>query len=301
MCELRQRADVGGVGVEHRLVVRLAVLGERLDDVRVGLVAVGLERVEHHAEAAVGHDRALQRRVGLQADDDLVVLVDVAGRVRGDRARNLRDVEHALLPLLDEQRRSACPRSSSSARWRGARNAVVAVVRRVVLLDEVADVDLLLPEAGPESVPGRTPRRESLVGCRGRRAMSVLLSASPAVRPRRFDEPQQPRPCAGRSSVPRWSGSPRPTRGCRRRRSRAPCAGSRSSSSSMPSQAEASQIRRRISAEFSPMPAVNTSAVDAAEHGGQRADLLGRPVDEIVDREPRRRRSCCRAGRACRC
>ena len=31
------RADVGGVGVEHALVVRLPVLGERLDDVRIRL------------------------------------------------------------------------------------------------------------------------------------------------------------------------------------------------------------------------------------------------------------------------
>ena len=46
---------------------------------RVGLVAVGLEAVGDHLEAAVGHDRALQRRIGLQADDDLVFLVDVAG------------------------------------------------------------------------------------------------------------------------------------------------------------------------------------------------------------------------------
>ena len=36
-------ADVGGIGVEDALVVGLAVLGERLDDVRVGRVAVGLE------------------------------------------------------------------------------------------------------------------------------------------------------------------------------------------------------------------------------------------------------------------
>ena len=35
---------------------------------------------------------------------------------------------------------------------------LVAVVRLVVLLDEVADVDLLLPEARPESLP----RRQSL-------------------------------------------------------------------------------------------------------------------------------------------
>ena len=34
--------DVGGVGVEDGVVVRLAVLRERLDDVRIGLVAVGL-------------------------------------------------------------------------------------------------------------------------------------------------------------------------------------------------------------------------------------------------------------------
>ena len=121
-CELRQRADVGGVGVEHALVVRLAVLGERLDDVRVGLVAVGLEGTEHHAEAAVGHDGPLERRLGLQADDDLVLPVDVAGGVGRDRTGNLRDVEHALLSLLDEQLRSASPRSSSCASVAGARN-----------------------------------------------------------------------------------------------------------------------------------------------------------------------------------
>ena len=122
MCELRHAPDVGRVGVEHALVVRLAVLGEGLDDVRIRLVAVGLERAEHHPEAAVRHDRALERRVGLQADDDLVVPVDVAGRVGGDRARDLRDVEHALLALLDEQRLQLLPDACVRA-VAGARNA----------------------------------------------------------------------------------------------------------------------------------------------------------------------------------
>jgi hypothetical protein len=63
-------ANVGGVGVEHRVVVRAAVLRERLDHLRIGLIAVGLEGVHHEAQSAVGHHRALQRRVGLQADDD---------------------------------------------------------------------------------------------------------------------------------------------------------------------------------------------------------------------------------------
>ena len=34
-----------------------------------------------HAQAAVGHDGAAERLVGLQPDDDFVVAVDVAGRM----------------------------------------------------------------------------------------------------------------------------------------------------------------------------------------------------------------------------
>ena len=41
--------------------------------------------------------------------------------------------------------------------------------------------------------------------------------------------------------------------------------------------------------EFSPMPAVKTSAVDAAQHRRQRADFLGRAVHEIVHGQARRR------------
>ena len=41
--------------------------------------------------------------------------------------------------------------------------------------------------------------------------------------------------------------------------------------------------------------------VDAAEHRGERADLLGGAVDEVVDRQLRRRLAAGRADRACRC
>jgi hypothetical protein len=88
------------VGVEDAVVVGLAVLGEDLADALVRLVAVGLEARRDHPPAAERHDRPLQRRVGLQADDDLVALVDVARRMRRDARRDLRDVEDALLALL---------------------------------------------------------------------------------------------------------------------------------------------------------------------------------------------------------
>ena len=66
------------------------------------LIAVGFQTTQHDSPAAVRHDRALERRVRLKFDDDFVVLVHVTRRVRGDRAWSQRNVEHALLPFLNE-------------------------------------------------------------------------------------------------------------------------------------------------------------------------------------------------------
>ena len=82
MCEPAGGEDLRRVGVEDAVVVGLAVLGEDLPDERVELVAVRLQPGLDHPQAAGRHDRAPQRRVGLQPDDQLVVAVDVAGRVR---------------------------------------------------------------------------------------------------------------------------------------------------------------------------------------------------------------------------
>ena len=72
-------------------------------DLRVGLKPGGLQAGLDHAQAAVRKDGALERLVGLQADDDLVVAVDVAGLVRQQRRRGLGvDGENAFLPLVLE-------------------------------------------------------------------------------------------------------------------------------------------------------------------------------------------------------
>jgi hypothetical protein len=140
------RPNIGGVGVEHALVVRLAILRERLNDVRVRLVAVGLQGAEHHAEAAVGHDRPLERRFGLKPDDDLVVLIDVAGGVCRDRTGYLRDVEYALLAFLNEQFVQSSPDVLGAGRCKGEER-LVAVVGFVVLLNEASNVDLFFARA----------------------------------------------------------------------------------------------------------------------------------------------------------
>src|SRR6185369_3353751 len=88
---------------------------------------------------------------------DLVVLVDVTGSMRRNRARNLGDVEHALFSLLHEQLRQLLPDLlRAGSRWR--EEGFVPVIRGVVQLDEGADVDLPLPERSLESLPGRLGR-----------------------------------------------------------------------------------------------------------------------------------------------
>jgi len=148
--------DVGRVGVEDAVVVGLAVAREDLADALVGLVAVRLQAALDHAPAAVRHDRPLQRRVRLQADDQLVRLVDVAGAVGGDRPRRRGvDVEDAAArTLLAHQLGHPLPQRLGP--WgRPGEERPVSLVRRVVALDEVADVDRVPPVPGGEALPGR--------------------------------------------------------------------------------------------------------------------------------------------------
>ncbi len=182
------------------------------------------------------------------------------------------------------------------ARRGGRQEGLVAVVRLVVLLDEVANVDLLLPEARPEAVP----RRRRLVRLRCVAIGRHVVLLRDRAHARGSPVPAAAR-CAGRSSVLRWSGSPTPTPCWPAWRFAGPCVAFASASSSMPSHAEASQIRaadlRRVLADAGR----EDQAVDAAQHRRERADLLGRAVDEVVDGEPRRRLGAARADRACRC
>ena len=155
--------DVGGAGgtnargvdVEDRVVVGLAVLGEDLLHLGVvflaGLVDGGLD----HAPAAVGHHCALERSVGLETDDHVVVLADVTGLEGVDVGRGVGvNVEDAHLALFGEVlflEGVPDPHGlfSGASQERG-----VALIRGVVQLDEVADVDLIAPVTLDKTFPG---------------------------------------------------------------------------------------------------------------------------------------------------
>src|SRR5262245_49908103 len=81
--------DLVGVGVEHAVVVGLAVFRKGLVHLRVGLETGRFQPGLDHAQAAERKDGALERLVGLQPDDHLVVAIDIAGLVRQHGRRML--------------------------------------------------------------------------------------------------------------------------------------------------------------------------------------------------------------------
>ena len=148
---------LGGVGIKHSLIVGAGVVGKDLVQLGAGLVAVGGAGLLCHLDAAVGHEGALEGLIRLQTDDLLQILqrfVDVAGAVRSQAADDLRlHIQHAafgalfLLELLQSSPQLV-------GRLGGAgQERLVAVVRGIVLLDEVADVDFLFPDAALKAFP----------------------------------------------------------------------------------------------------------------------------------------------------
>ena len=148
--------DVLGVHTEHAVIVGLAVLGEDLLDLRIRLLAGFLDGLLDHTPAAVRHHSALAGHVGLQTNDHIVDFrgVDVASREGVDASRGVGvHVVDALLALYSQVVVvEVLPQVLRLLSGR-SQEALITLVRGVVLLDEVADVDILLPvalgEAGP--------------------------------------------------------------------------------------------------------------------------------------------------------
>ena len=148
---------LGCVGVEHGLVVGAGVVGKDLVQLLAGLVAVGGAGLLGHLDAAVGHESTLEGLVGLQAHDLLQILqvfVNVAGAVSGQAADDLRlHVQHAALGALGLlQLLQGTPQLVGRLGGAGQK-ALVAVVGSVILLDEVAHIDFLFPDAALKAFP----------------------------------------------------------------------------------------------------------------------------------------------------
>ena len=115
-------------------------------------MSIRFKGIHHHPKAPVRHNRPLQRSLGLKADDDFVIAIDVAGGVRGDGTGRLRDIEYPFSALLHKECVQMIPDLPGARRFRPEKR-LISLVRFVVLLDEVTNVDLRLPKPRLESVP----------------------------------------------------------------------------------------------------------------------------------------------------
>ena len=145
-----QRAHLLGVGAEDAVVVRGAI-GELGLELLAQMIAVGLGGLLGHPHPAKGIDRPLQRRVRLQADNQLVLLIQVAGLVVEEAGGVVGiDIEHAALVELLLVQALILGIHLLRALRRAHQEGGIALVRRVVGLDKVAHINGLLPCAGLE-------------------------------------------------------------------------------------------------------------------------------------------------------
>ena len=142
-----ERADLLGVDVEDAVVVRLAVVGEDVAHLFVNIRAVLPAGARDDVDAAEGFDGALEELVGLQAHDQFVLTVDVAGLVGGDGRYGLvvQRADAVVLTLLLEGLQAKIP-DVSGAFGRSLQERGVAQIGGDVRLHETRDVDLLAPK-----------------------------------------------------------------------------------------------------------------------------------------------------------
>ena len=145
------------IGIENALVVGLMIFCEDLMKLRIRCVAIGRAGLLRHLDTAVRHKGSLQRLIGLEADDlflILRILADVRCAIRCDTGNHLRlHIKHTALGtllalqalyLIPELVRRLC---------RALKEACITVIRRIIQLDEIPNIDIRNPVTSLKTVP----------------------------------------------------------------------------------------------------------------------------------------------------
>ena len=131
-----------------------SVLGKVATNLGIQLIAIGRQALLGRAHASVQIHHSLQGRVGLQTDDHLVLLVNVAGLKIADAGNPVGfHIQHAAVFHLLHQKVAAFPPHAAGFFGGPLQKAVVPFVQGVVLLDKIAHVYFFLPNAAVKSFP----------------------------------------------------------------------------------------------------------------------------------------------------
>ena len=146
--------DVRSINVEHALVVSLTVFGEDLLNHWVQFTTVNFAGTLNHLDAAEWDQRTLQRRVSLQTNDSFQRLVDITGIVRsnGRRQVSIKVNRRVSAVFFFDAFHDGIPQLGGSFSCT-SQERFVTFIRSVVLLDEVTNVDSVLPFAGGKAFP----------------------------------------------------------------------------------------------------------------------------------------------------
>ena len=147
-------AHFGRVGIKNAGVVGLAVNGEEFLHFGVEMIAVILAGLLCHPDPAVGHHRALEGLIGLEADDLFLLLIQITGPVAEDGGNDLGiHIQHAArLTLFLGELQHLLPQGGGIGG--GAfQKALVAIVGSIVAHDKITHVDLGFPAAADKFFP----------------------------------------------------------------------------------------------------------------------------------------------------
>ena len=147
-------ADTRGVNIKDRIVMGLAIFGKDLLDAIAGFLARLTDGGFHHAPAAVWHHGAFERDIGLQAHDNIIIGADITRRKGIDISRGLGiHVIHAVRALFGQVLGfEVVPHAQGFVSGAGEEGCI-SLIRSVITLNKIADINGGLPWTGSETFP----------------------------------------------------------------------------------------------------------------------------------------------------
>ena len=147
-------AHFGSVGIKYACVMGFSVFGEEVNDLRINLIAIVSAGFYSHADAAVGLKRTFEGLICLESHNRFLFLVQISGTMGSNGGNNfgVHIQNSAGFPLLLVQLHNLIPQLFGVLS-RAGQEGIVAVVRGVVCLNKVADIDFAHPYSRLECSP----------------------------------------------------------------------------------------------------------------------------------------------------
>ena len=137
--------------IEDAFIVGFPVLRVEFHNLRIDCISILLGSLHSHPYAAIRLKRSLEWLVSLESDDFLPRLIKISRAMRGYGRYCFRiHIQNpALLTFLLAELHYLSPESLCII-CRAFKKCLITIIRRVIPLDEVTDIDFLFPDARGE-------------------------------------------------------------------------------------------------------------------------------------------------------